>query len=309
VATGWSAFLPPEELDLAQRTLEEAIRSRTLYQLEHRMRRHDGQYRWLLAQGAPSFYPNGDLYGYVGSAIDITELKHTNEQLRRTNQDLDNFVYAASHDLKQPVNNLAGLFEELRRSSAFADSAEEQLLVPLVHEALQQLSVTIDDLAALGQAPPTSPAPTELVSLDDLTEEVVNTLEPQVRAARARITTDFAARPALSFARANLRTILLNLLGNSLKYADPARPARIHGSVWVEQGQPVLVVEDNGLGFDAAKHGAELFHLFRRLHTHPAGTGVGLYLVNRIVAANGGRIEVDSQPGEGATFRIRFGAA
>ncbi|UOG77665.1 PAS domain-containing protein (plasmid) [Hymenobacter tibetensis] len=309
VTTGWSAFVPPAELAQAQRTLEEAIRTRSLYSLEHRMRRHDGEYRWLLAQGAPSFYPNGELYGYVGSAIDITDLKQTNEQLLRTNQDLDNFVYAASHDLKQPVHNLAGLFEELRRSSTFVDPAEEQLLVPLVHDALQQLSSTIDDLAALGQAQQTRQGPPELVSLDELTEEVVNTLEPQVRAARARITTDFTARPVLSFARANLRTILLNLLGNSLKYADPTRTARIHVSVWVEQGQPVLVVEDNGLGFDAARYGAELFHLFRRLHTHTAGTGVGLYLVKRIVEANGGAIVVDSQPGEGATFRIRFGAA
>ncbi|SHL84944.1 sensor histidine kinase [Hymenobacter psychrotolerans] len=309
VATGWSAYLPPQELQLAQHTLTEAIRTRSQYRLEHRMRRHDGQYRWLLAQAAPSFYPNGDLYGYVGSAIDITDLKQANEQLTRTNQGLDNFVYAASHDLKQPVNNLAGLFEEMRRSSTFADAAEEQLLVPLVHEALQQLSITIDDLAALGQAQQFSQTHAELVSLDDLTEDVVNTLEPQVRVARARITTDFQAWPALSFARANLRTILLNLLGNSLKYADPARAARIHVSMWVEQGRPVLVVEDNGLGFDAEKHGTELFHLFRRLHTHIAGTGVGLYLVYRIVEANGGSIEVDSQPGEGATFRIRFGTA
>ena len=310
VAMGWSTLLHPQDLVLAQHTLDEAIRTGSLYVLEHRMRRHDGQYRWLLSQGAPSFYANGDLYGYVGSAIDITELKQTNERLTRTNQDLDNFVYAASHDLKQPVNNLVGLFEELHRSIIFADPAEEQLLVPMIAEALQQLGLTIDDLATLGQAQQVSEAAAaEQVSLADLTEEVVNTLEPQVRAARARITVDFTARPAVAFARANLRTILLNLIGNSLKYADPARPARIHLSVWVEDRQPVLVVEDNGLGFDAQKHGAELFHLFRRLHTHTTGSGVGLYLVNRIVQACGGSIEVDSQPGEGATFRIRLGRA
>jgi signal transduction histidine kinase len=111
----------------------------------------------------------------------------------------------------------------------------------------------------------------------------------------------------VAFARANLRTILLNLLGNSLKYADPTRPARIHVSMGVEDEQPVLVVEDNGLGFDAQRHGAELFHLFRRLHTSPPGSGVGLYLVNRIVQAHGGSIAVASQPGEGATFRVRLG--
>ncbi|SNC77557.1 PAS domain S-box-containing protein [Hymenobacter gelipurpurascens] len=308
VATGWAAFLPADELELAQTTLETAIRTRSQYILEHRLRRHDGQYRWLLAQGAPSFYPNGDLYGYVGSAIDITELKQTNQRLTRTNQDLDNFVYAASHDLKQPVNNLVGLFTEMRRSSTFADPAEEELLVPLVQEALQQLGRTIDDLATLGEAQQTAgKASAEEVSLADLTEEVVNTLEPQVRAARARITVDFAAWPTVAFARANLRTILLNLLSNALKYADPARPARIHVSVWADADQPVLVVKDNGLGFDAARYGPELFHLFRRFHHHTTGSGVGLYLVNRIVQASGGGIEVDSQEGEGATFRIRLG--
>ncbi|RPD45717.1 PAS domain-containing sensor histidine kinase [Hymenobacter sediminis] len=305
--TGWSAYLPAEELEQAQRALVEAISTRSMYAQEHRMRRHDGEYRWLLAQGAPSFYPNGELYGYVGSAIDITELKQANEQLMRTNQDLDNFVYAASHDLKQPVNNLTSLLEELRRSVTFADPAEEQLLVPMVREALQQLSTTIDDLAALGQAQQLSNAPAELVSLADLTAEVIATLEPQVQVAQARITTDFAARPALSFARANLRTVLLNLVGNSLKYADPARPACIHVSVRGEQGRFVLEVQDNGLGFDAHKYGAELFQLFRRLHTHTPGSGVGLYLVKRIVEASGGTVEVASQPGEGATFRIQLG--
>ncbi|MCC3157796.1 PAS domain-containing protein [Hymenobacter sp. 15J16-1T3B] len=239
----------------------------------------------------------------------ITELRGMNAQLTRTNQDLDNFVYAASHDLKQPVNNLAGLLAELRRSVSFADPAEEQLLVPMIQDALHQLGITIDDLALLGQAQKASEAPAEPVTLADLTEEVIGTLEPQMRAARARVTTDFSARPTVAFARANLRTILLNLVGNSLKYADPARPARIHISVWVDEGQPVLVVQDNGLGFDAQKYGGELFHLFRRFHTHTAGTGVGLYLVNRIVEANGGRIEVQSQEGAGATFRVHLGRA
>ncbi|WP_165768313.1 sensor histidine kinase [Hymenobacter amundsenii] len=309
VATGWAAFLPAEELAHAQATLETAIRTRTIYLLEHRMRRHDGQYRWLQAQGAPSYYPNGDLYGYVGSAIDITELKQTNERLTRTNQDLDNFVYAASHDLKQPVNNLVGLFDELRRSITFIDPTEEDLLVPLVQDTLQHLGCTIDDLAALGQAQQAGEAAAEEVSLADLTEEVVNALEPQVRAARARITVDFAVRPTVAFARMNLRTILLNLLSNALKYADPERPARIHLSLWLDHGQPVLVVEDNGLGFDAARYGPELFQLFRRFHDHTAGSGVGLYLVNRIVQASGGSIEVDSAEGEGATFRVRLGRA
>ncbi|WP_210520407.1 PAS domain-containing sensor histidine kinase [Hymenobacter terricola] len=248
---------------------------------------------------------NEELSG-ANSAVSTrnAELAAANKRLTRTNQDLDNFVYAASHDLKQPVNNLAGLFGELRISTTFTDPAEETLLVPMIDEALRQLVTTIDDLAAVGQAQQLPDQPPETVALDEITQEVLQTLQPQVLAARARVTADFAARPAISYARANLRTILLNLLSNALKYADPARPGRVHLSLWLENDRPVLLVEDNGLGFDLRRHRGELFHLFRRFHDHTEGTGVGLYLVNRIVQSHGGHIEVESEVGVGTTFRL-----
>ncbi|UOQ51595.1 PAS domain-containing sensor histidine kinase [Hymenobacter cellulosivorans] len=311
-----STLTSPEFLPLTQKSLHELRTTGESTPLEKQYQRPDGSRWWGLFSGKRLSETE-----CVKFVLDITEakraeealrrseqqLQHSNKQLTRTNQDLDNFVYAASHDLKQPVNNLGGLFAELYRSIRFTDPEEEQILVPLIQQGLQQLGSTIDELAALGQAQQAGEVPAETVALTELTEEVLSLLEPQIRAARARITTDFAAYPTVSFPRVNLRTVLLNLLSNSLKYADPARPARIHVSVWVDGGLPVLVVEDNGLGFDAQKYGEELFHLFRRLHRHTAGSGVGLYLVNRIVQANGGRIEVDSQEGEGATFRVWLG--
>ncbi|SNR81085.1 PAS domain S-box protein [Hymenobacter mucosus] len=306
----------PEFVAASHQALQELRTTGESTPLEKQYRRPDGAPWWGLSAGKRLSETE-----CVKFILDITEAKRAEEALRRseqqhqrsnarlmrTNQDLDNFVYAASHDLKQPVNNLRGLFEELYRSIQFTDPEEEELLVPLIQQALQQLGSTIDELAALGQAQQAGEAPAETVSLAELTEEVLSLLELQVRTARARITTDFGAYPILSFPRVNLRTILLNLLSNSLKYTDPQRPARIHISVWLDAGQPVLVVEDNGLGFDAEKYGEQLFHLFRRLHQHTSGSGVGLYLVNRIVQASGGRIEVDSQEGEGATFRVWLG--
>jgi signal transduction histidine kinase len=156
----------------------------------------------------------------------------------------------------------------------------------------------------VGQVQRLPDLPAETVALDELTQEVLHTLQPQVYAARARVTTDFTARPTVTYARASLRTIVLNLLSNALKYADPSRPARVHLSVWVQEDRPVLLVEDNGLGFDVQRHRDELFHLFRRFHDHTEGTGVGLYLINRIVQSNGGRVEVESEIGEGTTFRV-----
>ncbi|MBF9143989.1 sensor histidine kinase [Hymenobacter properus] len=236
------------------------------------------------------------------------QLTAANTDLARANLDLDNFVYAASHDLKQPVDNLRGLFEELRNSATFHD-AEAGTVLRLVDTSLQDLSKTIHDLSAVVQAERmTGGQPTEKVVLADLTNEILTLLQPQIAAAEGRVQTDFTALPALQFERISLRTILLNLLGNALKYRHPERPAQVEVRSYYDAGQPVLEVRDNGLGIDLERHGGEIFQLFRRFHPQASsGTGVGLFLVNRLVQARGGRIEVTSQEGQGTTFRLYLG--
>lgn len=232
-------------------------------------------------------------------------LRVTNQQLARTNADLDNFVYAASHDLRQPVNNLQGLFDELRRSATFHDP-EESYVLQLVDESLRDLSSTINGLAAIVQETrQPGQQQVEAVPLREVVAEVLQTLRPQVLETEAEIHTDFEALPELPYVRSNLRTILLNLLTNALKYRHAARRPRVWLRSQAVAGQTVLEVRDNGLGIDLQRHGAELFKLFRRFH-HQAGegTGVGLFLVSRLVEGRGGRIEVESQPDEGTTFRL-----
>ena len=233
------------------------------------------------------------------------ELAATNRRLARTNADLDNFVYAASHDLRQPVNNLRGLFEELRRTATLQDP-EEEAVWHFVDVSLTALTTTITDLAAVvQQARLPGVQAAEAVDLADLTADILQTLHPQVAETQATICSDFTTLPHVHYVRANLRTILLNLLSNALKYRHPERPPRVRVRSWQEASRPVLAVTDNGLGLDLAHHGTELFQLFRRFHPQAGeGTGVGLFLVNRLVQANGGRIEVESQPGRGTTFRV-----
>lgn len=233
------------------------------------------------------------------------QLTIANAKLTAANLDLDNFVYAASHDLKQPVNNLRGLFDELRLTATFHDPEEAQVL-RLVQASLQELSTTITDLAAVVQEErPTGRQHTETVHLADVVAEVTQTLRREVQAAQASISTDLAALPELQYVRSNLRTILLNLVANALKYRHPDRHPQVQMRARYEAGRPVLEVQDNGLGIDLDRYGPELFHLFRRFHPEAAaGTGVGLFLVNRLVLAHGGRIEVTSVAGLGTTFRL-----
>ncbi|MFD1875168.1 ATP-binding protein [Hymenobacter bucti] len=233
---------------------------------------------------------------------------HTaNQQLIHSNQNLDNFVYAASHDLKQPINNLVGLFGELQRTATFHD-AEEGIVLQMVEESLRDLSTTIHDLAAVvqEQRPPSALA-AEPVALAEVLADVQLALRPAWLATQGQLTADFAALPTLHGVRSSLHTIVLNLLSNALKYRQPSRPLRVHVRTYEQGGCAVLEVQDNGLGIDLPRCGKELFHLFRRFHPEAAeGTGVGLFLVNRLVESTGGHMQVDSQPGGGTTFRAHL---
>ena len=238
------------------------------------------------------------------------QLQAANKELARTNRDLDNFVYAASHDLKQPVNNLRGLLDELRYSLGPSVGPDADYIMGLVDKSVNSLHKLITDLGTLvqEQRQPGTPRPPEPVALADTLTEVLTTLQPQIIEAQATIETDFTALPVVQYVPTNLRTIVLNLVANAIKYRSLERPCRVALRTYATPSGPLLEVQDNGLGIDLAQYGDQLFQLFRRLHPETAsGTGVGLFLVNRLVQAQGGRIEVASQPGEGSLFKLYLG--
>ncbi|WP_354579511.1 ATP-binding protein [Hymenobacter sp. UYP22] len=234
------------------------------------------------------------------------ELAAINQALARTNADLDNFVYAASHDLRQPVHNLQGLFDELRRTAVFPDPEDAQVL-RMVDVSLQALTTTITDLATVVQEQRSmGTQAVEQVAVSEIVEEVCSSLRPQIRSTSAQIHLHADSLREVAYARANLRTILLNLVSNALKYRHPARSPEVTIRCYRSGGKAVVEVQDNGLGLNLHRHGPELFQLFRRFHPGVEGTGVGLFLVNRLVEAAGGRIEVESQEGVGTLFRVHL---
>jgi len=228
-----------------------------------------------------------------------------NEQLLRSTADLDNFVYMASHDLRQPINNMAGLFAELKRSATFTDP-ETRSMVRMFEASLQQAVNTIEGLAEVVQQQQQQELiPVEALPLHALAEETLGSLQLQLTAQQAEFTLDFAAAPTVRTTRPGLYSLLYNLFSNALKYAEPGRPARVAVRSARVAGTVVLTVQDNGRGLDLSQHGGELFQLFRRFHPEVAeGTGTGLYLVNRLMTQAGGRVEVESEVGQGTTFRL-----
>ena len=309
----WDELGHPDDLAETRHRWAEAIATGVDFKTEYRLRRADGQYRWFLGQAKAQRGPDGRVAKWYGTCTDIDDQKQTqqlleaqNARLLRTNQDLDSFVYTASHDLRQPIHNMAGIFEELTRTAYFRDP-DAIKLISYFERALGQIYSTIEDLSAIVQIQrQQTQVPPEEIAIAPLVAEIINSIQDKVDALGAGFELDFATCPTVHFVRPNLRSILFNLISNSLKYAAPGRPPGIRISCTPDagSGRPVLTVQDNGLGIDLERFRPQLFQLFRRFHTHPEGSGVGLYLVNRIVQDHGGRLEVESKVDEGTTFQI-----
>ncbi|GAB2470552.1 hypothetical protein GCM10011375_38860 [Hymenobacter qilianensis] len=233
------------------------------------------------------------------------QLGANNQQLTFTNSELDTFVYTASHDLQNPITNLEGLLAALREElPGDCQAGPAAPILALMQESVERFQRTLSHLAALARQPPALGAPPVPVSLAAVVQDVLLDLALPLAAAGAQVEVDVAACPAVAFPASNLRSVIYNLVSNALKYQRPGLPPRVEVRSRLENGG-VLEVTDNGLGLTEGQQ-AQLFGLFQRVHTHVEGSGVGLYLVKKMVENSGGRIDVESQPGVGSTFRVYF---
>ncbi|SET36248.1 PAS domain-containing sensor histidine kinase [Hymenobacter actinosclerus] len=233
------------------------------------------------------------------------ELTITNRQLTRTNTDLDTFVYTASHDLKTPVSNIEGLLLALLEElpPEVRQAGVVQLLLDRMQGAVERFQLTIAQLTDVARLQKAQAQPAEVVDLAVLVEDLRLDLAPLLATSGARLTLDVAACPQVSFAPQHLRSIVYNLLSNAVKYRHPDRPPHVQLRCRSTEALVVLEVEDNGLGLSPDQQG-ELFGLFRRLHDHVEGSGLGLYMVKRLVENAGGTIRVQSEAGLGSTFTV-----
>ena len=235
------------------------------------------------------------------------ELRDTNDRLNHTNVDLDTFVYTASHDLRAPIANIEGLLVALAEQlpAPARHDADIAHLLALMSGSVTRFQRTLDHLTDVSKLQPAHTEPTEAVDLMALAEAVRLDLAPALLATGGHITLDLASCSTVRFSPKNLRSILYNLLSNAIKYHAPGRAPQVLLRSACAHGLVRLDVHDNGLGLTEEQQG-KLFVMFRRLHTHVEGTGVGLYMVRRIVENAGGSIQVTSQPDIGSTFTVRL---
>lgn len=234
------------------------------------------------------------------------KLQQQNEKLLRINNDLDTFVYTASHDLKNPVSNIESLVSimqsELERGAS-PDAVEP--VISRITEALDRFKTTLNELTVISKVNEHTDIDQTYIHFDALLRDVQYDVQSLIDSTGATIYTDFVAVPGLHFSKKNLRSILYNLLSNALKYRSPERRPEIRIRSKEVNGYIQLSVSDNGIGIEPAQH-KKVFQFFKRLHTHVEGTGVGMGIVKKIMDNTNGKITLDSTPGKGSTFTIHF---
>jgi len=229
------------------------------------------------------------------------EVNAKNHELKKVNIDLDNFIYTASHDLKSPISNLEGLVGILKEELEDVDNPSVHQFLDMMNICTTKLRNTIQDLAEITKVQKNLEEDLDLVSFEQVIEDIKEEL--QITANSTFVVDQKLEIKEILYPIHGLRSVLHNLLSNAIKYRSNERPVHITVSTYNEKDTVVLMVEDNGLGIEE-RHLPRLFSMFKRFHSHVDGTGIGLYIIKRIVENRGGRIEYISKGNQGSIFKV-----
>ena len=298
----WEDFVEvihPDDRTKVQRGIEESLETGEPKYEEIRIVR-DGEVRWIEAPGQP-VSKDDEPTRMIGVARDITERKQNERRLQESNERLEQFAHAASHDLQEPLRMVSSYLQliEQRYADELDEDAEE--FIEFAVDGADRMREMIQSLLSYSRIE-TRGQPFERVDLDDVLDAVLTDLEVRIEESDAEITTD--SLPRVEGDPDQLRELLQNLLTNAIEYCGDESPivdvtTERDGTHWV------VSVSDEGIGIDPADH-ESIFEVFERLHTHDEhpGTGIGLALCDRIVERHGGDLWVESERGDGATFRF-----
>ncbi|MBD2492500.1 PAS domain S-box protein [Aulosira sp. FACHB-615] len=344
---GWLNAIHPEDREFSQFLWNQAREWKSPYKLEHRVRVADGSYRFFAVRGVPILDADNQIQEWIGTHTDITdrklaeeglqqakaelevkvqertaELEKLNEELRNSNQELEQFAYVASHDLQEPLRAVTGysqlLVEEYRER--LDDSAQEY--IDYIIDGARRMQQLIKDLLAYSRIGTRGRIFT-LTDCNLVLSEALSNLQVAIAESQAVIT--YELLPNLLADKTQLIQLFQNLIGNAIKFRRQDVPPRIHISAarvdksrgvevqgWKGVGEEDLThnhqiwlfsVQDNGIGIKS-QYLNRIFEVFRRLHTRRefSGTGIGLAICKKIVERHNGHIWAESQLGVGTTF-------
>jgi PAS domain S-box-containing protein len=307
-------FFPEEQAARFKADEEELLRTgEPLLNKIETQRTPDGGERWNLTTKVPVFDEAGEPAGIIGVSKDLTEhvraeaeLKRTAEELARSNEDLQQFAYVASHDLQEPLRMVASYTQLLARrySDRLDDDARE--FIEYAVDGATRMQGLINDLLHYSRVG-TRGVSFETMPLESALDRAYRNLQTAIEESGAVVTHDPLPRVYADPSQA--AQLFQNLIGNAIKFAQPGVPPRVHISAGLAGDEWLISVADNGIGIDPA-YASRIFVIFQRLHTKTEypGTGIGLSICKKIVNRHGGNIWVDQGAEGGSVFRFTLPA-
>jgi two-component system, chemotaxis family, CheB/CheR fusion protein len=331
----WHEAIHPVDLEGYMSVYDASFMERTTFQAEYRLKRNDGEYRWMLDIAKPTYSATGGFIGYIGSCTELHNkklvhdelekrvarrtkaLEEMNRELQRSNDELQQFAYVASHDLQEPLRKIMTFADRL---DAMKDTLGDQgkTYLDKINESSKRMTRLIDDLLDYSRI---SRAEGKFVitDLNKVVQEVLQDFDIAFHQKRVSIKID--TLPTLSVVPLQMEQLFHNLISNAIKFtkennapeisisARTLTPEEVNVSGRLLKDVPYteIVIKDNGIGFPQ-EYAEQIFIIFQRLNDkkHYPGTGIGLALCSRIVSNHWGEIFAKSRENEGAEFYIRL---
>jgi PAS domain S-box-containing protein len=302
-------LIPSDRLEEEPKILARLRRGERVEHFETLRRRKDGTLLDISLTISPVRNGQGNIVGASKIARDITDRKKSEalqkvieDDLRRANQDLEQFAFSASHDLQEPLRTVKIYSELLANHVGDGIDREAQEFLTYLRSGAMRMEMLVRDLLTYTQVTKFE-QPAEAADAEEALAATLASLAGVIAETGAQI--NAGPLPPVHVHGAHLQQLFQNLIGNAIKYRSPNRPPVVLVTAERQDLQWTFAVSDNGIGIDSA-YKENIFGLFKRLHTGDeyAGTGIGLAICRRIVDRYHGRIWVESEPGKGSTFRF-----
>ncbi len=319
--TGWGWMDKPiHHPDDLERTIEKwthSLKTGEPYEIEYRLRRYDGQYRWHLGRAMPVTNHEGKTELWIGTNTDIHQQKTTensleeaianleskNQKLRKARKLRQSLLNIIAHDLRGPIGNM---FLTLDILDSVKEQKDREMILANLRKMVIQQEKIIEGLSEIVQVETFEKARYMKINLQKITDEIINEFQNTLEKLDARIICDFNDLPVIVHVESFVFSILKNLISNAIKYRSEDRPPKIEIKSKRQDNYALIEIKDNGSGIDLKRYSKNLFQPFQRFSSKEEGTGIGLYIVKNLIEGNDGKIKVKSQPGTGTTFFCYF---
>ncbi len=299
----WIRVLHPDDVHSTLELWTKAVETRTGFEAEYRIRKHDGTYRWFKGRGVPLGGPADTAPTWLGTSTDVDTEKRASTALAVHNSRLEDLAFATAHHLQEPVRNLRIQTQLLQRHlEGNLDEAGSELIGQM-SGTMNRLRLLLQDFRAYSEVSTAHTAPRRF-NVKGAIQSAIIAWRTELEALDAAVSLNIPELEAEGDAQ-QIQTVVEHLLGNAVKYRDAGRSLSLTVSAAELNRDIIVSVADNGIGIDPRFH-ATIFGLFKRLHKSEdyPGTGLGLAVCQRIIEAHGERLWVESQVGLGSTFHF-----